>query len=252
MNNMRKGLLGGLLFAAMTSLFIFMFSLDNNAKASQFMAAELVDSAGNAIPGAIPINVIIDLTNSVPTDSTQWKLIKTFECSEFAQRVTWAGGIVDAGFSNTSALTYTMDVPSLVTGAAVETQDILVKVTTKFSIDGGTALLDVGISGATEQFAKDVSVISTAGTRVLGSATTSVKPRLVDSNAVPGFYRLTFTESTTSWTSCTAESWTSTPKTDPSRKGANPCSPSRTARFCSWPPTAPPTPRVSPSSCPWW
>lgn len=58
--------------------------------------------------------------------------------------------------------------------------ELMVHEATAVALDDGGAtaiVLDVGKSGALERYAKDVSLKQTAGTRTLGSGTTSVKPR---------------------------------------------------------------------------
>jgi hypothetical protein len=64
-------------------------------------------------------------------------------------------------------------------------EETLVVVRTQFAGNAGTAQLDVGKSGSLEIYAKDVDLKSASGTRVLGSGTTSVKPRIVEANGLP-------------------------------------------------------------------
>ena len=57
--------------------------------------------------------------------------------------------------------------------------DSLIRERIQMAGNAGTLVLDIGVSGTTEEIAKDVSLKATSGTNTLGSATTSVKPRLI-------------------------------------------------------------------------
>jgi hypothetical protein len=114
---------------------------------------------------------------SASADGTNWKLIKIIKASD------WRG--TDGG--QTETITATANISG---GTVLEVEDVLVKVDTAFVFaqlpDGGTGsidaggddvFLDVGYSGATEAFAKDVNLKATG--RTIGSGTTSVKPRVI-------------------------------------------------------------------------
>lgn len=178
------------------------------AEAAPSFTAQVVDAMGNPVKGAIPPRVVLDLDNSIPAGAnTNWKMVRVFNGTEFLARKTGANGYVDAGFSDTTGTVFTIDVPAGCGNASsVETEDILIKVVSQLTFgapDAGasTVQLDVGISGTLERFAKDVDLLAAANTRVLGSATTSVKPRLID--AAPLTYRLTVTQSAKDLTTVT-------------------------------------------------
>jgi len=68
-------------------------------------------------------------------------------------------------------------------------EETLIKERTQFvhtNNDGGaqTLTLDIGKGGALESYAKDVSLKQASGTVTLGSGTTSVKPRIYESDGV--------------------------------------------------------------------
>jgi hypothetical protein len=78
-------------------------------------------------------------------------------------------------------------------GNNVLIHETLVAERIQFAGNAGTLLLDVGKSGSTEIYAKDVALKSASGTRTLGSGTTSVKPRIIELNGIQVL--LTFTSS---------------------------------------------------------
>lgn len=101
----------------------------------------------------------------------------------------------DADFA-VAATTATIDTGALVApamGTDVMILDVLIHERTQFAIAASTLALDIGTAGTLEELAKDVALESASGTDTLGSATTSVKPRLIKgAGYVP---RLTFTSS---------------------------------------------------------
>ena len=95
----------------------------------------------------------------------------------------------DVAIANTTA-TLTCD-PIQCGAAALMQTEVLVVERIQFAGNAGTLVLDVGKSGATEKYAKDVSLKATSGTRTLGSGTTSVKPANAESNGLPVVLTLT-------------------------------------------------------------
>lgn len=101
----------------------------------------------------------------------------------------------DAAFA-TAATTATIDCAPLVApanGTDVIILETLVHERTQFAIAASTLALDIGTAGTLEELAKDVALESASGTDTLGSATTSVKPRLIRAKGYTP--RLTFTSS---------------------------------------------------------
>ena len=104
-----------------------------------------------------------------------------------------------------AATTATIDCPALLPPANdtdVMILETLVHERIQFAIAASTLALDIGTAGTLEELAKDVALESASGTDTLGSATTSVKPRLIRAKGyVP---RLTFTSSSGNLSTTTA------------------------------------------------
>lgn len=104
--------------------------------------------------------------------SPRWQKVRTIKFDD-----------ADVAIANTTATLTAVPLSSETSHLIIE--ETLVVVRTQFAGNAGTAQLDVGKSGSLEIYAKDVDLKSASGTRVLGSGTTSVKPRIVESNGLP-------------------------------------------------------------------
>lgn len=216
------GLLRLLLGAMLAALVVFLLVTPSTpVEASPSVSVALVDAEGNAVAGAIPPRVLLDLTDSIPA-SSEWHLLKSIYGTEFSKRLVGASGYVDAGFSDTTGTVFTLDVPSYnICGGntAFETEDVLIKIGSLLTFgapDAGasTTVLDVGISGAVEKYAKDVNMLAAANTRVLGSQTIVYGPNFTTDagfvvtsvrnvDAATTAYRLTVTQSAKNLTTAT-------------------------------------------------
>lgn len=135
---------------AMLGVILFIASLPHapKAEASPAVSGAFLNAAGQAIPGLIPPRVTLDLANAIPL-ANNWIYLATFKGTEFATRAAAASGLIDAGFTATDGLVFTLDIPSGIRGGnLVETEDVLIKSTvfTFGAPDAGssTLLLDVG------------------------------------------------------------------------------------------------------------
>lgn len=162
-----------------------------DAMASPSVSVAVVDAAGNVVPGAIPPRVVIDLSNAV-VDASEWRLLKVFNGTDFLANLVTASGYVDAGFASTAGLVYTLDVPAgLGNSGSVETEEVLIKVVSPLLFgapDAGasTVVLDVGISGTLQKYARDVNLLAAANTRVRGSNTLIYRQPIVAAGTSDG------------------------------------------------------------------
>lgn len=95
----------------------------------------------------------------------------------------------DVAIANTAATLTAVPIASE-TSSIIQLEVLVVE---RIAFDGnaGTLVLDVGKSGSTEKYAKDVSLKQTAGTSTLGSGTTSVKPANSEATGLPVVLTLT-------------------------------------------------------------
>lgn len=224
-------MLKGLVILAAVSVCVFAISTIDvkPVEASTGVALSIVDMAGNEIPGMVPPHVVVDMSEGVPAASTDWYLLKSIYGTEFLKRLVGASGYIDAGFTATDGLVLTLDFPRTPAehpckgGLAYETEDVLIKIGALLTYgppDAGTSttLLDVGVSGTTEKFAKDVSMAAAAGTRVIGSQTIIYRQPIGSAGTTDGgivvtsirnvdpittAYRLTITQSAKNLTTAT-------------------------------------------------
>ncbi len=87
--------------------------------------------------------------------------------------------------------TITLEPIQIGMGTNLLVHETLVHERTTFAGNAGTLLLDIGKSGSTEIYAKDVGLKGSTGANTLGSGTTSVKPRIIEANGLPVVLTLT-------------------------------------------------------------
>lgn len=115
--------------------------------------------------------------------STQWKLLRVLNYNDADVAV--------------AAVTATITVPLAISGGLTEIEDFAIDVPTAFAwaADAGnqsTLLCDIGKSGSTEKYTKDLSIkTATTASPTLGSETTSVKPRHIEPRGTPVVITLT-------------------------------------------------------------
>lgn len=213
------------LFGAVLSMLAFVMvsgpASTRTAEASPSVSAAVVDALGAEVPGFIPPSVILDVGDTVRTSNTNWKLLITFDGTEFGTRATRANGKVDAGFTTSAGQEFTLYVPSSLSGPDIEIEEILVKVVTPFctfDAGGSTLQLDIGRQrdagpGAptVERYLANVNLLATGSTLsshprmgqtglVNLDAGWLIPPRHVE--AYPLGYRLTFNQSAKDLTAC--------------------------------------------------
>lgn len=102
--------------------------------------------------------------------STNWILLRTVNFNDADLAVGATG----------ATITLSKALLQLATEHRVEWEDCVVDVPTKFIGGAISALaLDIGVSGLLERYAKDVDLFTAAGIFV-GSSTSAVKPRLIE------------------------------------------------------------------------
>ena len=120
---------------------------------------------------------------SADASETRWKLLRVLNYNDADVAV--------------AAVTATITVPLAISGGLTEIEDFAIDVPTAFAwaADAGnqsTLLADIGKSGSTEKYTKDLSIkTATTASPTLGSETTSVKPRHIEPRGTPVVITLT-------------------------------------------------------------